>query len=198
MGQRSQIYVRINEPDGKYYLCARYFQWNYGTRMVSRARGTLEWLIGMSDCNHNLVYYCKEKLHRIVETNFDYKDVTLSSDILKEYADGYYHDPVDIFRGQDNNDGQLLLDVVIQYDKAKGYFDIPTKYKYAFLDCCSENPMNGLEYMDWNNDDWRTNFKNEVKYTERNSRYIDKRAKLMTPEEVEAYINHDYIRDMKD
>lgn len=34
MGQRSQIYVRYNEK----LLFARYFQWNYGTRMISRAR----------------------------------------------------------------------------------------------------------------------------------------------------------------
>lgn len=200
MGQRSQMYVRINRPNGKYYLCARYFQWNYGTRMVSRARGTLEWLLGMKDFYGHLEHYCKEKLSRIMEINFDYKDVVLSADILKEYADGYYSDPIDIFTGQDNNDGQFILDVNIQYEKEKNIFEVPAKFKYAFLNCCSENPMDGLGYMEWESDslvnDWKKCYPKEVKYTERNSRYIDKRATLMTDAEVEAYINYDYTRDM--
>ena len=56
MGQRSQIYIRYNvnyvsgaatkNPTTHNYkgLIARYFGWNYGERMISRARHTLEWI----------------------------------------------------------------------------------------------------------------------------------------------------------
>ena len=43
MGQRSQIYVRYQKDDAN-YLVARYYQWNYGERMISRCRHTLEWI----------------------------------------------------------------------------------------------------------------------------------------------------------
>ena len=41
MGQRSQIYVRYTNEKGEHFLTARYFGWNYGERMISRARHTL-------------------------------------------------------------------------------------------------------------------------------------------------------------
>lgn len=44
MGQRSQIYIRFNDnrmESGK-GLIALYYQWNYGERMVSRARQIIE------------------------------------------------------------------------------------------------------------------------------------------------------------
>ena len=44
MGQRSQIFVRYQETDGTRKLVARYYGWNYGERMISRARHTIEWL----------------------------------------------------------------------------------------------------------------------------------------------------------
>ena len=55
MGQRSQIYVAydkghrnekgiVERKDGQ-YLIARYYQWNYGSRMVSRAKGLIEWIL---------------------------------------------------------------------------------------------------------------------------------------------------------
>ena len=54
MGERSQIYIRYNvnymigslteNPEAHNYkgLIARYFQWNYGERMVIRARYVIE------------------------------------------------------------------------------------------------------------------------------------------------------------
>ena len=44
MGQRSQIYV-IAKKNNEYYMTANYYQWNYGERMISRVRGTLEQII---------------------------------------------------------------------------------------------------------------------------------------------------------
>lgn len=207
MGQRSQIYFRIKDPNGKYNLVARYFQWNYGTRMVSRARGIIEWLIDKAD--YPYVFCSREnenvrKLERIMDVNFDYKDVALSVDIIKEYEEDYYGNSEEMFTCQDNNDGQLLIDMVVDWNHKNKELRHPVKFKYAFLNSSSELVGNGDAYMQWNEyygeegPSWKENpyVKNEVKYTERNIRYLDKHATLMTQEEVEEYINHDYVSDM--
>ena len=83
MGQRSQIYIRynVNDKSGQNYkgLIARYFGWNYGERMISRARYIIEeiqnefmrykWFFGDKEK--------LEKLKRFCETNFDMKDIVL-------------------------------------------------------------------------------------------------------------------------
>ena len=67
--------------------------------------------------------------------------------------------------------------------------------------------MDAEQYMSWNGNDeeddgsvipWRESkyIKNEVKYTERNIKKIDKLATLMTQEELNEYLNHDYSKDM--
>ena len=204
MGQRSQMYVRINKEDGTYHLVASYFQWNYGTRMVSRARGTLEWLISMSDYPTSLWSWNKGKLPKIMEINWDYKDIVESIDIINEYKEGYYNEPIQIFRGQDNNDGQFILDMIVDYSKKDKKGDNPVSFKYAFLNWDSELVGNGEDYMQWNEnygDDgpaWRENkyITNEIKYTERNIKYLDKHAQLMTSKEVEEFVYHDYMKDM--
>lgn len=208
MGQRSQIYFRCNTEEGKYNLVARYYQWNYGTRMVSRARGILEWLESMKAYpywfrsmteNENWI-----KLKRIMDTNFDYKDIVLGQDIIKEYEEGYYDNSEEMFTAQDNNDGQLLIDMVVDWRRKNKKGDYPVKFKYAFLDYKSDYLGGAEDYMQWNvnygDDDepWREDkyIKGEVKYTERNIRYIDKHAALMTEAEVKEFINHDYVKDM--
>ena len=82
MGQRSQIYVRYT-MDGKHYLTARYFQWNYGERMISRCRYSLEWINEMAK-HYYLFTTNKGQLERILEVNFDMKDVQITCDIVKE------------------------------------------------------------------------------------------------------------------
>ena len=42
MGQRSQIYVRFNKENGQSGLIANYYGWNFGERMISRARWGIE------------------------------------------------------------------------------------------------------------------------------------------------------------
>lgn len=93
MGQRSQIYIRYNvnyvygsatdHPKTQNFkgLIARYFQWNYGERMISRARYIIEEIK-----DEFMEYkYCfndnekLEKLKRFCETNFDMKDIVFSS-----------------------------------------------------------------------------------------------------------------------
>lgn len=206
MGQRSQIYFRINKPDGKYDLIARYYQWNYGTRMVSRARHTIQWIIQ----NKKYPFMFQKgmdghkKLARIMDVNFDYHDVVLSLDILKEYEEGYYTETGEIFTGQDNNDGQLLINMHVDYDKKDKEGNDKVTIKYAFLDYSSEYLGNADKYMQWNThygeegEPWRENsyIKDEVKYTDRNINYLEKHAKLMTEDEVKEYINHDYVADM--
>ena len=207
MGQRSQIYFRINDQNGKYNLVARYFQWNYGTRMVSRARGIIEWLESMKDYPYTFLNRNEEnikKLERIIEINFDYKDIVLSHDIIKEYEEDYYGNSKEMFTAQDNNDGQLLIDMVVDWEHENKEFRYPVKFKYAFLNDDSELVGNGDAYMQWNEHygeegpSWKENpyVKDEVKYTERNIRYLDKHATVMTQEEVEEYISHDYVSDM--
>ncbi len=36
MGQRSQIFVRFEKELGEKEIVARYFNWNYGERMISK------------------------------------------------------------------------------------------------------------------------------------------------------------------
>lgn len=203
MGQRSQIYVRWNTKDGKMMLVPRYYQWNYGTRMISRARGIIGWLEGSGtylDCGN------EEKLRRIMDVNFDYKDVVLGHNIIeewKEYCNGLdFNDTV--FFGQDNNDGKLLIDMHIDWGENKEKIT----FKYAFLTDENDSPvMNGDEYMQWDEGGyegsgykvWRDNpyLKKEIKYTERNIKWIDKHAKLMTAEEVKRFTSYNYAVDMR-
>lgn len=193
MGQRSQIYVRYN---GK-LLFARYFQWNYGTRMISRARAGLEYLENHLDVPYMFddPSYIK-KFIRVFETNFDYRDVAISTDIFAEYLDFY---PLDgehefcsfVFYEQDNDDGKFLVDI------RNG------KIKYAFLDdkCNPENPMTPEEYLQW---DARTTITKtwqggctpeEIQWTTENCAFIRDHYDLMTPEEIKSFIQtEDYFQ----
>lgn len=201
MGQRSQMYIRVNRPDGKYHLVARYFGWNYGERMVSRARHTLEWV--KKNTEKLLFFFEQEffiKLAKIMEVNFDMHDVVISADILGEVRKGDYG-PDSIFTGQDNNDGQFILDVHLDYEN-KSQEDASITFKYAFLDCGSKNPMNAEAYMQWDNGDpeqpWRENqyIKNALEYTEQNIAYIDQNAALMTEEEANEFVTCDYTESI--
>lgn len=44
MGQRSQIFVRFEKELGEKEIVARYFNWNYGERMISRVYHTIAWI----------------------------------------------------------------------------------------------------------------------------------------------------------
>ena len=116
MGQRSQIYVRWNTNDGKKFLVPRYYQWNFGTRMISRAKGILEWLKGSGQYLYSTLHNDNvEKLRRIMDVNFDYKDVVLGRDIIDEWLEFRDADFSDwVFTGQDNNDGQLFIDMIVE------------------------------------------------------------------------------------
>lgn len=192
MGQRSQVYVRIQEGD-KYHLIARYFSWNFAERMISRCRHTLSWLTDYREQGCEMFRPdIMTKLIRIIETNFDMHDVILSQDIIQEYYDlNFNEDYPDIkdyvFYDQHNNDGRLLIDV-----PESG------PIKYVFLDdkLHKDHVMNAAQYMDWDYKYWRTSEDIDDEQKEKcknNIREIGHLAELMTEEEVAEFISCDYI-----
>lgn len=187
MGQRSQIYVRYN----KKLVVTNYYQWNYGERMISRAR------YGIECIKENYLEYRgwifnsesdMEKLRRIFDVNFDMKDIVMSSNIILEWKEQFPEESFNdfVFRIQGNNDGKLFVDI-----------SEDGTMKYAFLDCACdiEHIMSASQYMTWNNKDWRTSkyIANEQKvFCEDNLKKIEEIAELMTQEEIEDFINYDY------
>lgn len=188
MGQRSQIYVRYNK-DGINHLIARYYQWNYGERMISRCKHSIEWIKSILDYDWYLTTET-EKLKRILDVNFDMQDIVMGSDIVKEYEESeYWREECSfnefVFKSQDNNDGKLFIDI------KNGIV------KYAFLDydCNTEHIMNAEQYLNWDYEGWITNpyIDDEQKLMcFNNIKEIAAMAQLMTQEEVEDFINCDY------
>lgn len=186
MGQRSQIFVRY-EDNGQKKMIARYYQWNYGERMISRARYGIEWLKDM----YKYTPEFERKLYRILDTNFDMIDCVISSDIIKEFIDDYWENDGYtlndfMFYQQDNNDGKLFIDVLLD-----------GTIKYAFLDYNNKKIMSGTEYMKWNRGkDW----KNPTEYFDqedvdiciKNIKEINKMATKMTADEVKEFMEMDY------
>lgn len=192
MGQRSQIYIRYNVENNK-GLIARYYQWNYGERMISRARGIIEALT--SEFLQFKFMWSQEtyltKLKRICDINWDMRDIVMSSDILEE-VQKYWDSDCNYIFNQDNNDGQLLIDVTSE------------GIKYCFISYDDTKPMNCKQYLIWDNrmseDDSQIEenqflkpFDEETsKYILENINYINENAKLMTQEEVDDFLNEDY------
>lgn len=193
MGQRSQIYVRTTDNKGNTVFVARYFQWNYAERMISRARYTIEWLKGYAKNFTEEAYsFCRdrdiERLISIINTNFDYKDVTLSTDLLKEAEEA--EERGDNFANWlfnvDNNDGKLFIDMT-----AEG------KIKYCLLDECNDtdNIMDVEAYIEWDTVYWKDEYKNDPEILALNSKnfdYIKENAQLMTKAEIEEFLSCDY------
>ena len=91
MGQRSQIYIR--HKDGhNVHLIARYFHWNYGIRMVSRARVIIEWLTDYLVNDNDVVRNRTTQLERICDVNFDMRDVCVSTDIKAEIVEQFFEE----------------------------------------------------------------------------------------------------------
>lgn len=186
MGQRSQIYVRFTDKEGKKYLYARYYGWNYGERMVSRAKHSLEWIQLMKNYFHVFTHE-PQRLIRILDTNFDMQDVVISLDLISEW-DEYFseHNFNDfVFKWADNNDGKLFIDVN----------ENENIIKYAFTDYDISKPLSAAQYMRWNKKEWRNSkyiSKEQKLLCEKNIRLIPKLAKLMTKEELDEFITCDY------
>ena len=189
MGQRSQIYVRYHK-DGKDYLIARYYQWNYGERMISRCKHSIEWIQSVLHYDWYLTTET-EKLKRILDVNFDMQDIVMGSDIIQEYEENswYKEDGIAfneaVFHCQDNNDGKLFIDIK----------DGIIKYAFLDYDCNTENIMGAEQYLNWNSEGWITSTYIDDEYKlicVKNIQEISKMATLMTKEELEDFINCDY------
>jgi len=191
MGQRSQIYVRFFDGE-KIRLIANYYSWNYGERMISRARygiETIKTILGFNGLHYNFSTNIT-KLQRIFDVNFDMCDYQVSADIISEWKelapDDNFNDYV--FRLQHNNDGKLFIDI----DTQEGII------KYAFTDYIAnpDNIMNGEEYMIWNmGEKWEESDylkKNTVLKCKRNIKSISKNAQLMSKEELIEFLDFDY------
>ena len=189
MGQRSQIYVRLKDKEGNKYLIAKYFQWNYGERMISRAKYGIEY------CKNQIDYIgciesVREQIRRIFDINFDMVDVLISSNIIEEYYDWKkYKKEMTFneftFKMQDNNDGKLFVDI-----------DEATKtIKYCLTDCDLKIFNSPKAYMDWDFENWTSGeylSKKVINKCISNMNYIEKNATLMTEEELNNFINDDY------
>lgn len=201
MGQRSNILLRLNGN----IVAARYFQWNFGERMVSRVAHTIDWFASRlaNDNGSLLEFIAKDKYEiakaiHIMETNFDMGDVVLSSDLITEQYE--FEDDGDFeafFLGTDNNDGYALIDI-----SKEGY-------KYAFLHNNSRRgcdyPLSVAEYMiaedmplskpiDGLSGD---ELEEAMLYNQSladNVALLNKHASLMMPEEVEECLNSPIVR----
>lgn len=193
MSERSQLYVRVNDREG-ISLAARDNAWNYSERMISRCRWTMEWL-------RDNIFIDMADLNRILDVNFDMKDIVISSDLIKEHREvGYSRDFEDyVFWSPENCNGKLFIDVT--YYETPGSLEEQTKIRYAFTDGEIEKVMTAKEYMDWNCKDWNDEAYPELDEETRktvleNLAFISDNATLMTMEELQEFIEHDYIAEM--
>lgn len=189
MGQRSQIYVIYKDNQNRDCISATYFQWNYGERMISRARYLMGWLKNRESFyaidSHNLfsLSYVANKIRYIASVNFDYKDVVIGQDLIEEWKDYKQGVPNanlnDYIFNADNNDGCLFIDA-----------RIPQQLRYAFTTYDYKDGVMGPEaYLKW--DDVPQKIRN-TKFTKRNINWITHNAKLMKKEELEAILKATY------
>ena len=195
MGQRSQIYVRIN---GK-LMIANYYQWNYGDGMVSRARGILEYLKHYQETRSLNLFTSEsfapeypEKLRRICDTDFFGRDVQIGYDLVKGWQKEFPEEQFNafVFEEQDNNDGKLFIDITDE------------TAKYCFYDGTPNGkPMTVEQYMKWDylycrEKDWTKpteyHTQEQIDNCKKDIAYINEHAELMTADELREYINADY------
>ena len=182
MGQRSQIYVIYKDKQNRDCISATYFQWNYGERMISRARYTMEWIKGQV-ADFSSLWCTAHKLRYIESVNFDYKDVVIGQDLIEEWKDYKQGVPNanlnDYIFNADNNDGCLFIDT-----------RVPQNLRYAFTTYDYKDGVMGPEaYLKW--DDVPQKIRN-TKFTKRNINWITHNAKLMKKAELEAILKATY------
>ena len=169
MGQRSQIYVAYKDNE-EHKLVARYYQWNFGSRMVSRARGLIEWLSERID----YLAWESDKIARVADVNFDFRDIVISTDLIEEKRK-YGFNP---FTEVDNDDGKLFILV-----EGKSL-------KYCFTDGDIAAPLTAEQYMEWDNCAKDTEENDGSNYTE-NCKFLSE-FELMSEEELWKMINANY------
>lgn len=184
MGQRSQIYFRHNGN----LLIANYYRWNFAERMISRARWGIEWIKEQIDEGYDFVWrtpHYIRQLSRVFDANFDMHDVQISSDIFKEHAEDFSDAPFNdfVFNQQDNNDGQLFVDIR------------DGKILYCFRDMYENTIMDAAQYMEWDAEEWQNKEHlddSEKAVCKENIKAIGEMAQLMTREQLDDFLNGDY------
>lgn len=201
MGQRSQIYILIKDKDNNKTLIAKYFQWNFGERMISRTRYGIEYIKrSIEYINQKSV---QERINKIFDINFDMQDVALSQDIIQETREDFWGNKQFtndyIFLNQDNNDGKLFIECDQNFGEIKLCF---TDYDI--------NILTPNEYMKWDmGDNWSSdNFYNDIQMDkdwqekipvcEDNIKFINENVKLMDEVELEQFIKGDYSMQIGD
>ena len=196
MGQRSQIYVRYNGN----LLFATYYQWNYGERMISRARWGIEYLKYNLDNGYDRFMFKSqseiEKIKRLFDVNFDMHDLCIGCDILKEYKEYYAGEDFSeaVFNGQDNNDGQLYVDIqdgIIYYGFRWWEWigeDNPSVEKILSARAYMDADMN-----DWENSPYITDVQKQLCVD--NISAIESMAALMDENRLQDFIEHPYMNN---
>lgn len=187
MGQRSQIYVIYKDNQNRDCISATYFQWNYGERMISRARYLMGWIKAQNSLYNNLysdyLPFVIYKIRYVASVNFDYKDVTIGTDLIEEWKEVRKQYPNtnlnDYIFNADNNDGCLFIDA-----------HVPQNLRYAFTTYDYKDGVMGPEaYLKWDKVPQKTR---NTKFTKRNINWITHNAKLMKKEELEAILKTTY------
>lgn len=191
VGQRSQIYIRYENEKHEKQLIARYYSWNFRERMISRARGIIEWLKDELKLGISSPVF-RKKLERICDVNFNFHDVVLSQCIIDEFIESEedmtgFNDYVFFLQG--NNDGKLFIDILP---------DFSIRYAFTTYELSEYNPLNGDEYMLWESNfpekwDIKEYFdRKTIVYTKKNIRYISRKAQLMTSDQLKEFVEADY------
>lgn len=183
MGQRSQIYVIYKDSQNRDCISATYFQWNYGERMISRARYLMSWIKAQNKLFKDYLPYASHKIRYIASVNFDYKDVVIGKDLIegwKAYEKGVPNANLnDYIFYADNNDGCLFIDA---RDGAH--------LRYAFTTYDYNDGVMGPEaYLKWDKIPKKIR---DTKFTKRNINWITHNAKLMKRAELEAILRATY------
>ena len=201
MGQRSQIYIRFNDEnmENKKGLIALYYQWNYGERMISRARQVIEEILSTLDSDSMVGYHLdknsigefKRRLRMACTVNHDMRSSDLTnSDIFGEM---FENQDCDCLFRQDNNNGCLFVDIITDKNKTDGK---PAIVKYVFSDgYYGENAtlMSIQQYALWEEVLSNKNLDEErLNTVKENIKFVNAMATLMTYEEYVEFISTEY------
>ena len=191
MGQRSQVYIRIaSEYDKNPILYAKYYGWNFGERMISRARHGIEYI--KSYLKYKSDKNTQEKINKIFDVNFDMKDIMITSDIISEWIELFsdtYQANEYIFECIDNNDGKLFIDI-----------SKDNKIKYCFTNR-NMKILSPKQYMDWDIENWENSKyldKEDIEVCKNNIKFIEENAIQMTEEELQEFIDYDYSKQINE
>jgi hypothetical protein len=185
MGMRSEIYVAFEMANGQKKITARYFDWNFEERMISRVRYTAEWL---SRRMHSCASVSKNDLIPIIETNFDMVDHMQSAKIEPATFKPFkLHVKANDFL----DDGRAFI-----------YVNLKGEVKYCFTNNRELVPMDcdnymifdtecNYDYAQWKNPEYKNSKK--MSKCRRNIKWLSSHAEVMTQEELDEFLAAEYV-----